>query len=242
MQSIQARSASLNLGRRVRASNSPFGLSSSNKANARVDLYLLLHLRENMKNQLKLKMCAAAVALFANSAFAETIDFDSATPAGVTIGYITNTFNALSTLPTTVSNALAYTSSALPGGGRALLLQPYGALFTFSSAQSSISMVGNDFGGSNPTDNERVYLTVFDTYGSVLGSTSVQNAYSVPNLQPISFSAAGIKYAAFTFSNDLGYYSVDNVITTAVPEPESYAMLLAGLGLMGALARRRKQA
>lgn len=30
-------------------------------------------------------------------------------------------------------------------------------------------------------------------------------------------------------------------ITTAVPEPETYAMLLAGLGLMGAMARRRKQ-
>ena len=28
---------------------------------------------------------------------------------------------------------------------------------------------------------------------------------------------------------------------TAVPEPETYAMLLAGLGLMGVVARRRKQ-
>lgn len=30
-------------------------------------------------------------------------------------------------------------------------------------------------------------------------------------------------------------------ITTAVPEPETYAMFLAGLGLMGGIARRRKQ-
>jgi hypothetical protein len=34
---------------------------------------------------------------------------------------------------------------------------------------------------------------------------------------------------------------LDNVILGPVPEPETYAMLLAGLGLMGALARRRKQ-
>lgn len=35
--------------------------------------------------------------------------------------------------------------------------------------------------------------------------------------------------------------SIDNVSVTAVPEPESLAMMLAGLGLMGTIARRRKQ-
>ena len=32
------------------------------------------------------------------------------------------------------------------------------------------------------------------------------------------------------------------VLTTAVPEPESYALFLAGLGIMGAIARRRNKA
>jgi hypothetical protein len=31
------------------------------------------------------------------------------------------------------------------------------------------------------------------------------------------------------------------VQTTPVPEPETYAMMLAGLGLLGFIARRRKQ-
>lgn len=33
----------------------------------------------------------------------------------------------------------------------------------------------------------------------------------------------------------------DYAVTTAVPEPETYAMMLAGLGLMGAVARRRSK-
>lgn len=36
--------------------------------------------------------------------------------------------------------------------------------------------------------------------------------------------------------------SLDNISVTAVPEPESYAMLLAGLGLIGTIARRRNKA
>jgi len=32
-----------------------------------------------------------------------------------------------------------------------------------------------------------------------------------------------------------------SVTVTAVPEPETYAMMLAGLGLIGGIAHRRKQ-
>ncbi len=37
-------------------------------------------------------------------------------------------------------------------------------------------------------------------------------------------------------------WKIAGASVTAVPEPETYAMLLAGLGVMGAIARRRKQA
>ena len=47
---------------------------------------------------------------------------------------------------------------------------------------------------------------------------------------------------AFFSTGDSGYSGavLDNVSVTAVPEPETYAMLLAGLGLVGTIARRRK--
>lgn len=36
------------------------------------------------------------------------------------------------------------------------------------------------------------------------------------------------------------FKTTDNYVLTAVPEPETYAMVLAGLGLLGVAARRRK--
>jgi hypothetical protein len=38
-----------------------------------------------------------------------------------------------------------------------------------------------------------------------------------------------------------GYVTISDFNVTAVPEPETYAMLLAGLGVIGFMARRRKQ-
>jgi len=55
-------------------------------------------------------------------------------------------------------------------------------------------------------------------------------------------SAMDLKFTAIGRDDGMGT-SLDNVsLTTAVPEPETYAMLLAGLGLVGVVARRRKAA
>lgn len=55
------------------------------------------------------------------------------------------------------------------------------------------------------------------------------------NLAAGSYTITGTATLS-ALDSGMGYLSV-----TAVPEPESYAMLLAGLGLMGAITRRRNR-
>lgn len=63
------------------------------------------------------------------------------------------------------------------------------------------------------------------------------------------FHLAAGSYTAFVGGSDYAsqsaashaYGILGTIAVSPVPEPETYAMLLAGLGLMGAVARRRKQ-
>ena len=68
-------------------------------------------------------------------------------------------------------------------------------------------------------------------------SDTANNAYSFAAGTPLSVTVTG-----HTSANALiSVVSRNGTIVSAVPEPESFAMLLAGLGLMGAIAARRKK-
>ena len=82
-------------------------------------------------------------------------------------------------------------------------------------------------------------------YVDLTGSSQVAFAGSTPfTTQTLNFVATGTLTTLMFTSGASGYSGavIDNVSVSAVPEPETYAMLLAGLGLMGVIARRRKQA
>lgn len=73
----------------------------------------------------------------------------------------------------------------------------------------------------------------FDASGTALGYSS--GMLSAGNYS-LKITGTGIGAGVGT-DGSAGQYSL---FTQAVPEPESYAMFLAGLGLMGAIARRRR--
>lgn len=68
--------------------------------------------------------------------------------------------------------------------------------------------------------------------------------FDVATLGAGSYSLTVYGNAKSTPFGNQGWYefSITSSPAAAVPEPETYAMLLAGLGIMGVVARRRRQA
>ena len=119
---------------------------------------------------------------------------------------------------------------------------------TFSTAASSNFTIGFDL----------AQRTNWGSTGQVIGVSldgnplsqlyvSAANGWSAESFSALNVGA-GSHTLTFTGLNPnheadtTGFIDNVSVMAAAVPEPETYGMLLAGLGLLGAVARRRKTA
>lgn len=145
---------------------------------------------------------------------------------------------------------LASTGSTVVTANSAELLTN-GSFFTGSSISGDVDGL---------TSFEYYYSTAFGyvgsaVYSTTMGSTTLGSSFGFgtdSGWKTVNLAQPYTGALSFTSSTTLsvftsGSLSIRNVQVAAVippvlapvPEPESYAMLLAGLGVMGALARRR---
>ena len=159
-------------------------------------------------------------------------------------------------LALSAGSAFAGTATLFPVSGS----DPYSeAGITFTSLYSGghIHLQGgsifNHNGGccTNPTEITQTggglftldSLDMLSTGGGTKFIGSNAAVYTVTGTGTINFGSLFAGVTSVIWDDSFSSSStIDNVtINSAVPEPETYAMLLAGLGLLGFAARRRKQ-
>ncbi|CAF0849813.1 unnamed protein product [Rotaria sordida] len=137
-------------------------------------------------------------------------------------------FNVIKNMDTYIgaNNNLGNHNSVANGASTASLNEAAGAGSVYGTGAA---------GGAGPASGA--------AFGSSQQIVHVLNgaATRTESLPPTASFAANATGANYTFTlSSAGLLSVGGNVTTPVPEADSYAMLLAGLGVIGLVARRRK--
>jgi hypothetical protein len=201
-----------------------------------------------LKTSIAKAVAAAALVLAGSAQAADVIDFESLSNTGFPYftavgsyaedGYKLTVNGGLVNLlfaPST-DNFLQYAGSttAFAGAGDTVKLQRAdGTAFNFNSIDlSKLSVL-------NPGGNSVTFTGNFAAGGSITQSVTIDSAFGLHGNAFAGFT--NLKSVTWTESSRVSKdYQFDNINVSAVPEPETYAMLAAGLGLLGFMARRKK--
>ena len=219
-----------------------------------------------MHRSLSTLLCAAALACAAPAASAQatwlptTLSFDDLAVTGnggalVPAGY--GGFNFGANGPT-----FYITKPAVPGSATDNYVA-FSSTSTFSYARtdrSAFYLDGVDFFSRRAADAVGdVYFVLYDAGGTVYNGLLEKDGRNVftgtrSTFRPMVFDkdtgsspySGPITGFALAFDNDdYDHLAMDNLqvrVLAAVPEPETYGLMLAGLALIGAAARRRRSA
>jgi hypothetical protein len=179
--------------------------------------------------------------------FTGTFDFDSATQTvsnfqGLLSQAMTNAVPGLQATRN-LGYQLSSVYDATLGG---LLVTSFYQNTTNTFSNSGVT--GWATGGSKSFGNQNAYATIFvNLLDPSAALTSAQNnklAYgdcTTGSLMGMGTCMTGWLTSTGTTGGTMrGVDKITQTITAAVPEPETYAMFMAGLGLIGFIARRRK--
>lgn len=221
-----------------------------------------------MNTTIKSTAIAVAVAgLFAaQTAVADNLTFSGFANGSVT-SYIYNTPSPVGGNPTGVSaGGFNMTNTTAGGTFQAWCVDIFSWLSTSSTPYTLTA--GNTFFNAtkatalerlasnnlasvtgNATNSAAFQLAVWEIVNETTGVYSVSGgsfyatgaAAATANTMLSSLGTATPTMTLSVWKEVPGYATQDLAVFAPVPEPETYAMMLAGLGLMGFVARRRKQ-
>lgn len=119
------------------------------------------------------------------------------------------------------SSSLTFTNATFADAGGFTLDSLF--LYNDKSSKTTVTITGVTTSGTTVTVTEIIAGGSGGTYS--LAGTALES----------------VALTSVTIYTTQGKLAIDNITVTTVPEPSSYAMLLAGLGMMGFMVRRRSK-
>lgn|SRR5450830_435475 len=194
-------------------------------------------------------LAALFVTLFANSAFATVIDFEKTTPLYVQQPVFTSNdfeFNSpFALLWKFDSEAHPYYGTNYSGANNETTFLTFysgsGALNVRHAGGTAFNLISLDLGLG--FFNDSISSATVNLTGNLIGGEVVSQSFEVnKKFQTFNLNLLNLTALNIRASNAQTMYLVaDNFNVTAVPEPETYALLLAGIGLVYVTVSRRRK-